>query len=85
MTTAAVAAGRQLTICGEMAGDPYYTELLVGLGMRALSVAPGEMLAVKEAIRRIRVPEAEALAQEVLRQGTVADVAAMLDARRPAK
>jgi phosphotransferase system enzyme I (PtsI) len=85
VTAAGRAAGRGVTICGEMAGDPYYTELLVGMGLRALSVAPGEMLAVKEAIRRIRLPEAESLAGEVLLQGSVAEVAALLDARRPAK
>src|SRR6185312_16677830 len=34
--------GRPLTICGDIAGDPLYTELLLGLGLRALSVASGE-------------------------------------------
>ena len=46
---AANSAGRELTICGEMAGDPDYTELLLGLGLRAFSVAPGELLDVKNA------------------------------------
>jgi phosphoenolpyruvate-protein kinase (PTS system EI component) len=36
-----------------MAGDPKYTELLPGLGLRELSVAPGEMLEVKNAIRPV--------------------------------
>ncbi len=48
---AADEAGRELTICGEMAGDPANTELLLGLGLRALSVAPGQLLEVKSAIR----------------------------------
>ena len=44
--------GRKLTLCGEMAGQAEYTELLLGLGLRELSVAPGELLDVKNAIRK---------------------------------
>jgi phosphoenolpyruvate-protein kinase (PTS system EI component) len=47
------ATHRPLTICGEMAGNPKHTELLLGLGLRELSVAPGEMLEVKNAIRTV--------------------------------
>jgi phosphoenolpyruvate-protein kinase (PTS system EI component) len=36
-----------------MAGDPKYTELLLGVGLRELSVAPGEMFEVKNAIRTV--------------------------------
>lgn len=76
-------AGRPLTICGEMAGDPAHTELLLGLGLRAFSVAPGEMLEVKRAIRNVSLPEAEALASEVLSLGSAADVEALMLSRRP--
>lgn len=79
----AAAADRPLTICGELAGDPLYTELLVGLGLRAFSVAPGEMLAVKDALRKLRLESARALAAEALALGSVAEIAALLDARRP--
>jgi phosphotransferase system enzyme I (PtsI) len=79
LVTAANDHGRSVTICGEMAGEPQYTELLVGLGLRALSVAPGEMLAVKHAIRNIRIPAAEALAQEALSLGSAAEIAALLE------
>jgi phosphotransferase system enzyme I (PtsI) len=81
---AARVAGRGLSICGEMGGDPLFTELLIGLGLRELSVAPGEMLAVKDAIRRVRVDRAEALAAEALELGTVAEIAALLEKRRSA-
>jgi phosphoenolpyruvate-protein kinase (PTS system EI component) len=50
---AARVAHRPLTICGEMAGDPKYIELLLGIGLRELSVAPGEMLEVKNVIRTV--------------------------------
>jgi len=79
---AAESAGRPLTICGEMAGDPFYTELLIGLGLREVSVAPGEMLAVKDAIRKVRIDRAEALARQVLELGSVAEIADLLEKRR---
>jgi phosphotransferase system enzyme I (PtsI) len=75
-------AQRSLTICGEMAGDAIYTELLIGLGLRELSVAPGEMLAIKDTIRKIRVDRAEELARQALELGSVAEIAALLERRR---
>jgi phosphotransferase system enzyme I (PtsI) len=71
-------AGRPLTICGEMAGDPRYTELLLGLGLRELSVAPGEILEVKSAIRRVTIAAAAALAAEALELGSASEVEALL-------
>lgn len=79
---AAAGAGRELTMCGEMAGDPLHTELLLGLGLRALSVAPGEMLEVKSAIRRARLGEARRLADQALELGTVAEIEGLLQDRR---
>ena len=78
---AAAAAGCPLTICGEMAGDPANTALLLGLGLREFSVAPGEMLEVKNAIRQVDLPAAEILATEALRLGSVSEVEALV--RRP--
>jgi phosphotransferase system enzyme I (PtsI) len=79
---AAEGAGRELTICGEMAGDPGMTRLLLGLGLRSLSVAPGEMLQVKESIRTTRLDEARALAARALDLGSAAEVEALLGAGR---
>lgn len=79
---AARAAGRPLTICGEMAGDPRYTELLVGLGLRAFSVAPGEMLEIKSIIRRLTCTQAAAFAAEALALSSVGEIEALLDSRR---
>jgi phosphotransferase system enzyme I (PtsI) len=79
---AARSAGRAVTICGEMAGDPQYSELLIGLGLREFSVAPGEMLEVKHAIRNVTVESAQLLAAEALESGSVAEVEALLERRR---
>jgi phosphotransferase system enzyme I (PtsI) len=72
-----------VTICGEMAGDPRYTELLLGLGLRELSVAPGEMSDVKRAIRGVTIEEAKSLAAEALEVASVVEVEAILKYRRP--
>jgi phosphotransferase system enzyme I (PtsI) len=82
---AARAAGRPLTICGEIAGDPAYTELLLGLGLRAFSVAPGEMLEVKNAIRSVTMAAAEALAAAALELGSTSEIVALLAQRRSEK
>jgi len=82
VAAAALQANCPLTICGEMAGATEYTELLVGLGLRAFSVAPGEMLEVKSEIRKVTLAEATGLADEVLGLGSLAEVEAALERRR---
>lgn len=49
-------------VCGEMAGDPVFTPLLVGLGAQELSAAPSRVPAVKFLIRRLKLTEAQELA-----------------------
>jgi phosphotransferase system enzyme I (PtsI) len=50
-----IEAGRTRNIpvamCGEMAGDPRYVPLLLGLGLRELSMQPGSLLEIKEIVR----------------------------------
>jgi phosphotransferase system enzyme I (PtsI) len=76
-------AGRELAICGEMAGDPLHTGLLLGLGLREMSVAPGQMLEVKDAIRRTSLVDARQLARTALELGSAGEVEALLQAHRP--
>jgi phosphotransferase system enzyme I (PtsI) len=59
---AAHTAGRWVGVCGEMAGEPLYTALLIGLGADELSAAPGRVPGVKFLIRRLKGPEAADLA-----------------------
>jgi phosphotransferase system enzyme I (PtsI) len=49
---AAAATRTRVSMCGEMAGDPRYTPLLLGLGLRELSMQPGSLLEVKDRLRR---------------------------------
>jgi len=55
----------ETSICGEIAGDPIYTMLLIGLGLRHLSMVPSQIPAVKQVIRKVNVPDCERLARKI--------------------
>jgi phosphotransferase system enzyme I (PtsI) len=63
---AAHAAGIWAGVCGEIAGDPMLAPLLIGLGVDELSAAPPVIAEVKYIIRRIKLTEAQALAEYAL-------------------
>jgi phosphotransferase system enzyme I (PtsI) len=68
------ARGRWVGVCGEMAGNPLMTPLLVGLGIDELSMMPAAVLMVKDVLRSITHAEACQLAEEALKQSTAAAV-----------
>lgn len=55
------------TLCGEMAGEPLYTELLIGIGLRTLSMAAKDIPAVKRIIRMTTLERSQAIARKALR------------------
>jgi phosphotransferase system enzyme I (PtsI) len=63
----ATRGGVPVAVCGEMAGDPQLTRLLLGLGLRNFSMHPSQLLAIKERILHTSLSEVQALAQRVLR------------------
>ncbi len=71
---AAERAGRPLSACGTMASDPLGAILLVGLGLRGLSMEPGAIPEIKEALGRVRLEEARAVAQCALASGAASEV-----------
>jgi phosphotransferase system enzyme I (PtsI) len=80
VVAAANAKGKSISICGEIAGNPAYTQLLLGLGFRSLSVSPGELLEIKNAIRSTSLTEAEAFARRILESDTIQEIKACLRA-----
>lgn len=64
----------EVSVCGEMSGDPIYTIFLLGLGLRQLSMTPQNIPEVKKIIRSITIEEAKQIAQEALRFDTARDV-----------
>ncbi len=69
---------RWVGVCGEVAGDELAAPLLLGLGVRELSMAAPAIAAVKEAVRSTSVEEARKLAVAALTCTTAAEVRAML-------
>jgi phosphotransferase system enzyme I (PtsI) len=63
-----------VNVCGEMSGDPLYTMLLLGMGIRQLSVTPHSIPAIKRVIRSVTVEESVTAAQEAMRLETARDV-----------
>ena len=78
----AKAEGKSISICGEMAGNPAYTELLLGLGARTFSLTPGEIPEIKKVIRAINSQEAETLANDLLELKTIEAIKKRLSQRR---
>jgi len=58
--------GVPCSICGEMAGEPMYTLLLIGLGLRSLSMAPNNIPEIKKLIRSCTLARAERVARRAL-------------------
>ena len=72
--------GLKVSVCGEMAGDPLYVPLLLGLGVDELSMTPTMLPAVKFIIRAMRMSDARALAAEALRQTDPKKTQALVEA-----
>jgi phosphoenolpyruvate-protein phosphotransferase (PTS system enzyme I) len=77
-----IEAGRRreisVTVCGQMSSEPIYLPLLVGLGLRQLSVTPHAIPELKEVIRNITVGQAEAIAAHVATLELARDVESYL-------
>jgi phosphotransferase system enzyme I (PtsI) len=63
-------------VCGEMAGDPILTPLLLGLGVTELSAAPAVVPQIKYLIRRLKMNEARELAEFALQCDSGAEILA---------
>ena len=63
---AAVNQGVAVAVCGEAASDPTVACLLVGMGVRALSMNPFQVAGVRHALRQVTIDQTEALAKEAL-------------------
>jgi phosphotransferase system enzyme I (PtsI) len=60
------AQGKDVSVCGEMAGDTGMTRLLLGLGLRSFSMHPAQILAVKQEVLRADTTKLMPWAQDVL-------------------
>ena len=67
-----------VNVCGEMSGETMFLPLLVGLGLRQLSVTPRKIPEIKRAIRNITVVDAERVAREAGQMETAREVTTYL-------
>jgi phosphotransferase system enzyme I (PtsI) len=68
-----------VSICGEIAGDPRYTALLAGLGIREFSMSPIKIPRVKNRVRNLDVQSATARARVVMEQWDTKAIASLVD------
>ncbi len=74
IVTAAHKAGIRVSMCGEMAGEPAYTLILVGLELDELSMNPMAIPRVKKIIRRAKSTESKALVKKIMTLSCAADI-----------
>ncbi len=75
---AAVPLGLEVSVCGTMGGEPLYTMLLLGLGVRQLGMPPHQLPEIKRVIRCVDTEQARILAEEALLMETSQAVVALL-------
>jgi len=78
-TEAALRARIPISVCGEMAGDPRFTALLMGLGIRELSMSAHALGPVKQRVREIDLAAAQNRATVIMGQTDSGRIAMLLD------
>jgi phosphotransferase system enzyme I (PtsI) len=76
IVSAGRAAGIDVSICGEMAGDPLAAPVLIGLGLHKLSMNASAIAEVRSVVRQIEARRAEKVAAELLDLATAEEVEA---------
>lgn len=76
---AAEKRGIPVSMCGEMAGDPFYTPILIGLGIDELSMNPYGIPRVKRVLRAIKREDGAKLLEVLMSLATVSDVTHYLE------
>jgi phosphotransferase system enzyme I (PtsI) len=74
VVVAAERSGCPVAMCGDMAGDAMLTWVLIGLGLRNLSMAPRQIPLVKSIVRATRLPDAERLLARALTMATETEI-----------
>lgn len=76
------AANTPVSVCGEIAGDPIYAGILLGMGADSLSLTSSLLPEVKYFIRHIKKSEAEELVAEIMKTADSAEIIQKLEAFR---
>ncbi len=68
----------EISVCGEMAGEPAYTLVLLGLGVQVFSVSPATLLEIKKVIRSVTMREAREVVDKIFQFDSDREVDAYL-------
>lgn len=79
-TEAALRMRMPVSVCGEMAGNPLFTPLLLGLGLRSFSMNAASVPRVKHAVRTVEIDACARFARRVMEQSDTAQIAGMVNA-----
>ena len=71
-------AGIEVAVCGEMAGEPIYVPVLLGLGIQVFSVSSATLLEIKKVIRTIPIAQAREVCEKVFQFDSDREVDAYL-------
>jgi phosphotransferase system enzyme I (PtsP) len=71
--------GKEVSICGDMANDPKYLSLLLGLGIRCFSMDARYLPRMHERLRHTSIKECEKLTREILSQSQIARITQILE------
>ena len=74
----AIRNNRDVTICGDMGHQTEYLPFLLGIGVRGFSMDPAYLLRAQQAIREVSIPQAQALAREVLAESRISKIETLL-------
>jgi phosphotransferase system enzyme I (PtsI) len=75
---AANGRGVPVNLCGQMSGNPLYTMLLLGMGLRRFSVAPREIPEIKNVCRKVTVEQCRAVAARAMTMENSREIRAYL-------
>ena len=78
-TEAALRLRKPVSVCGEMAGNPRLTPLLLGLGLRSFSMNAASVPRVKQVVRAVEIDACTRLARRVMEQSDAATIAELVD------
>ena len=57
-----------VSICGEMAGDTFFTSILIGMGIRTFSMSTSRILKVKQYLSQINSTEVKKISDDIFKQ-----------------
>jgi phosphoenolpyruvate-protein phosphotransferase len=81
-TEAALRMRKPVSVCGEMAGNPKLTPLLLGLGLRSFSMSASSVPRVKQVVRSVEIDACARLARRVMEQADSVQIAALVEGFR---